>query len=257
MEIVENYENNIKNGYFIQKWNNGKICEGYYINNEMSGWGHLDNLEIDIRGYFHKGILEGYGEVYNKVENIKYKGYWKNGILDGIGIQFDENCLYEGEFINSKINGIGSQIYVKESEKYEGEWKNGVYEGFGIYYYSSGIKYIGHFKNNCKEGIGELILDNGKKFFGFFKEDSRYGLGIYLNEKQNISICFYKGDKKDVAEKNIINKTKVSYKKWENNKYQIFNEKEFFDLLKSENKEKYISIFKLDFDGIIQFIDVI
>jgi hypothetical protein len=35
-------------------------------------------------------------------------------------------------------------------------------------------------------------LDNGKKFFWFFKEDSRCGLGIYLNEKQNISICFYK-----------------------------------------------------------------
>ena len=100
--MVENYENNIKNGFFIQKWIEGKICKGNYLNNKMNGWGILDNNEINIKGNFFNNILEGYGETYNKEEKITYKGYWEKGLLEGIGQQFNDIFLYEGYFINGK-----------------------------------------------------------------------------------------------------------------------------------------------------------
>jgi hypothetical protein len=84
LEIVENYEDNIKNGFFIQKWKEGQICKGYYLNNKMNGWGILDNLKINIEGYFINDLLEGYGETFNKEENVTYKGYWNKGLLEGI-----------------------------------------------------------------------------------------------------------------------------------------------------------------------------
>ena len=59
-EIVENYDNDIKNGFFIQKWNESKICKGYYLNNKMNYWGIFDNDEINIKGYFSDNILDGW-----------------------------------------------------------------------------------------------------------------------------------------------------------------------------------------------------
>ena len=47
-EIVENYDDDIKNGFFIRKWNESKICKGYYLNNKMNYWGIFDSDEINI-----------------------------------------------------------------------------------------------------------------------------------------------------------------------------------------------------------------
>ena len=110
--MVENYENNTKNGFFIQKWKEGKICKGNYLNNKMNGWGILDNNEINIKGNFFNNILEGYGETYNKEEKITYKGYWEKGLLEGIGQQFNDIFLYEGYFINGKKMDLENK-YIK------------------------------------------------------------------------------------------------------------------------------------------------
>ena len=71
-EIVENYDDDIKNGFFIRKWNESKICKGYYLNNKMNYWGIFDSDEINIKGYFSDNILDGYGETYNKEDKITY-----------------------------------------------------------------------------------------------------------------------------------------------------------------------------------------
>ena len=257
-EIVENYDNDIKNGFFIQKWNESKICKGYYLNNKMNYWGIFDSDEINIKGYFSDNILDGYGETYNKEDKITYKGYWEKGLLEGIGQEFNELFLYEGYFINSKRNGFGVQIYKNEDEKYEGEWKVDKYEGFGIYYFSNGNKYIGQWKNSAKEGFGQLIWANNiKKYMGFFKNDEKNGLGIYLYKKDCISICFWEEGKKQGLEKCIINKEKLVYKRWENNKLiEVINENDFFEILKDEISGNYINIFNMDFNNIILFMDV-
>jgi len=222
----------------------------------MEKWGKIDNLNIIIKGFFNNDKLEGYGEVFDKEENINYKGYWKKGLLDGIGIQYNETFIYEGYFKEGKKNGKGIQIYKKENEKYEGEWKDGNYEGYGIYYYSNGNKYIGQWKNNIKEGFGELIWANGKKFIGYFKNDNRDGFGIYLNEKNNISLCFWIGGKKYGIEKCFLNKNKINYKRWKNNKFEVVNKSDIFKIMKEDNKETYINIYNMDYDNIINFMDL-
>ena len=257
MELVENYEDNIKNGFFIQKWKEGRICKGYYLNNKMNGWGILDNLKINIEGNFINDLLEGYGETYNKEENVIYKGYWNKGLLEGIGQQYNELYLYEGYFVNSIKNGFGIQVYKNEGEKYEGEWKGGKYEGLGIYHFSNGNKYVGQWKNSSKEGLGALLWSNSdKKFIGFFRNDNKDGLGLHLYKKDCISICFWKGGKKNGVEKCILNRNKIAYKRWENNKLiEIINENRFFEILKEEKIEQYKNIFKLNFDDYILLMD--
>ena len=58
-------------------------------------------------------------------------------------------------------------------------------------------------------------------------------------------------------EKSIINKKKLIYKRWENNKLiEVINENDFFEILKDEINDNYINIFNMDFNNIILFMDV-
>ena len=204
IEIGENYdENGHKNGFFIQKWVDGKECFVNFIKDKINGWAKLNNLEIKILGEFNNNFLNGYGEVFFTEENRIQKGYWVNGVIGGVGYEKTSNYIYSGSFINGKKNGYGTQIW-RDKAKYEGEWKDNQFSGYGIYYFPDGKKYIGEWENSCKNGFGELSLINGRKYVGFYKNDKKEGFGIsYLNDN-SFTINFWKNGKKHGLEKYII-----------------------------------------------------
>ena len=163
----------------------------------MHEWGILKQSETIIKGYFNNDNLDGYGEIFNKENNITIEGYWKEGILNVQNKQYYDTYLYQGNLDNGNKNGIGTQIWIDKNEKYEGDWKDGNYEGYdSIYYYSNGNKYIGEWKNNLKNGFGELIWSNGKKYIGYFENDNKEDIGIFYYQKDCINISFWKNGKK-------------------------------------------------------------
>ena len=66
--FIGNKNNKIgkKEGFGIQKWKDGSIYKGNFINGEADGWGIFYYSDGDIfKGQFAKDIICGYGERYH------------------------------------------------------------------------------------------------------------------------------------------------------------------------------------------------
>ena len=256
IEIVEKIdENKMKNGFCVQKWKNGKKFTGIFLNNKIKGWAKLNNLEMEICGEFSDDFLNGYGEVINYVENKLYEGYWIQGVLGGVGSEKGENYIYLGNFITNQKEGYGKQIW-DDMDMYEGEWKDNDFNGYGIYYYHNGKQYTGEWEKSCKSGFGELSYPEGKKYVGYFKNDSKNGFGIYYIKKGNLTINFWKDGKRHGLGKYFNNNT-IYYQLWEDNELikTNMNESLFMDSFDDDIK-KYRNMFELNIDEIIKFLDV-
>ena len=255
--MVERYdENNLKNGFFIQKWKNGKKFIGYFLKNKINGWVKFDNLEVEISGEFSNNFLNGYGEVYNIEENKLNIGYYINGILGGIGCEKGSDYIYLGYFIRGEKNGYGKQIW-DDMATYEGEWKDDDFNGFGIYYYKNEEKkYIGEWKNSCKNGFGEMTWSDGKKYVGYFVNDKKDGFGIYYLKKDNFIINFWKCGKRHGLGKYIKDKN-IKYQFWENDKpiEENIDESNFMNRF-NNTIIKYRYMFKWNIKEILKFMDI-
>jgi hypothetical protein len=62
-------------------------------------------------------------------------------------VVFDDNTIYEGEFLNGLANGYGI-CYYADGSTYTGYWNNNNIEGEGIYYINNGNVIKGIWKNN-------------------------------------------------------------------------------------------------------------
>lgn len=54
----------MRNGYGEQKWNNGSVYKGYWLNDRMHGFGEYQKsrgAKSIYKGLFHKGKKEGIG----------------------------------------------------------------------------------------------------------------------------------------------------------------------------------------------------
>ena len=73
------------NGKGRFKWNEQKIYNGSWINNELSGYGILIDGNNKYIGYFEHNIKNGYGaSFYNSQTAIL--GCWKNDLIEGYAI---------------------------------------------------------------------------------------------------------------------------------------------------------------------------
>ena len=88
-----------KNGFGIQKWKDGNIYEGNFINNKAEGWGIFYYSDGDMyKGSFENDITKGYGEYYHNKEVIYY-GYWLDDVQVGIGYEiWAESSQYFGNY---------------------------------------------------------------------------------------------------------------------------------------------------------------
>ena len=67
-----------KNGFGIQKWNDGSKFTGIFVNDQAMGWGIFIHDDGDVyKGEFSNDITNGYGE-YIRNNTTVYKGYWIN-----------------------------------------------------------------------------------------------------------------------------------------------------------------------------------
>ena len=259
LEMIEYFddEKNIRNGFCVKIWKDGRKFKGYYLNNKINGWANLIRFDFDLKGDFCNDILNGYGEFVDKEENKIYKGYWINGKLEGIGIELGSDYEYYGCFINKIKNGYGKQIW-SDNEVYEGLYKDDLFNGYGIYYFNeNGKYYLGQWSNNEKNGYGELITNN-KIYMGFYLKDKKNGFGLSFSKKRKkFFLGFWKNGYKSGPFKEISeNSIKYGIFDKEKNMNIIKDENnEFFQILEKEGLIKYKKFFRLSYEYISTLIN--
>ena len=93
-------------GFGIQKWVDGAVYEGYWLNNKAEGKGTFWHAEGDIYiGEFRADQAYGYG-VYTHVNGSRYEGKWVNDIQQGHGEEtWADGARYNGSYVNGMKNG--------------------------------------------------------------------------------------------------------------------------------------------------------
>ena len=128
-----------------------------------------DNIQIKITdsGYYmgelnNKGSFNGIGvQFISYLKEAYHVGSYVNGSINGYGEQYDknQNLIYKGMFENSFYCGKGT-VYYSNCDYYEGEFLNNMRHGDGIYYWSDGSSWHGKFKQNRFNGTGKYYYPN-------------------------------------------------------------------------------------------------
>lgn len=137
------------------------------------------------KGQFKDGLRQGYGELqyYN---GDKYNGDFYQDQPHGKGKYISNNgYIYEGNFCIGTLMDKG-QLYNFNNELiYEGEFLNSLPHGFGISYNNGLVSYVGKWNQNYYQGHG-LLIENNNYNFGIFQE------GILIEKINNIPKKFLK-----------------------------------------------------------------
>ena len=109
------------------KWNEQKMYNGSWLNNELSGYGILIDGNTKYIGYFDHNMKHGYGaNFYNSKSAIL--GNWRNDLIEGYAIiilinnNSDQNKKIETNTVENIIINKFKFKYVKTSK---GEIING------------------------------------------------------------------------------------------------------------------------------------
>ena len=113
----------------------------------------------------------------NGGEEGKYKlntenGEWKVSSrgFTGQGTAFYENQdIYEGDFIDGIRSGTGIYRYYKSVHRYEGGWEENVKSGIGKMTYNNIGEYHGYWENGRRHGEGMFTYKNGDVYSGWWK----------------------------------------------------------------------------------------
>lgn len=173
----------------------GKIDSKSY---EMNGYGEIDefNKEQYIRGFFRRGILDGFG----KIENKKFNkiGDFVNGLLCGVG----KITYANGDYILADFqdeNPVGFTIETFGDEYYCGNYdKDRERVGHAIIKKKGEFEYVGEIaQGGTFHGHGkERDLQKNWLFIGTFEEGKKVGVG-YLERHtkdetgEDIEIVYY------------------------------------------------------------------
>ena len=178
------FKEKILNGYrkyFYQ----GHSLEGFWKDNTIYGYGLYNSRDkkVKYRGNFKECMFSGEGCLILK-NVVKYLGDWDQNKMYGYGITYGDDfvhegirkdrlfdghgtiyysnneCVYEGNFLESKRNGFGI-FKDKNGDIFEGNWKNNMKNGEGIYYFKNSSRFLCKWKDDLKNGKGFLFLKNG------------------------------------------------------------------------------------------------
>ena len=144
MTRIGAWRHNRFTGWGREKYLNGEIYEGKFINGKLNGKGiYKDDYNLYI-GDFKKSVKHGIGELFT--DDYHYVGNFKNDKIDGKGrIEIYGKGIYEGNFKKEQINGFGIFKYYN-GDYYEGEMKDGEMDGYGLLKCTDRNIYEGYFK---------------------------------------------------------------------------------------------------------------
>ena len=173
------FENDKKNGYGIEIYDNDIYYEGEFKNNLKEGKGKLilnksdnNNGNYVYSGDFHPDQISGNGRLLWDSQK-EYIGEFKNNEMNGYGMLLDDNVRYIGYFRNNLKDGYGASLFSDESYLLLGKWENDNAEGNCIViplgeYKEKEESFVLMFKGNPSNT--ELTQENISKF----KESEEY-----------------------------------------------------------------------------------
>lgn len=148
-------------GIFVLE--NGTKLTGKFTKGELNGKGIAYYLTGEkYIGEFKNNQRHGIGTIYSTLESIN--GMWTQDKLIGANKSFNSGCKS-----GNCINGKGVFVY-NDNTVYEGEFLNGKPHGYGICQFADGDIYVGYWKNNFFEGKGTFYYSNGEIITGNWKE---------------------------------------------------------------------------------------
>ena len=160
---------NIKSLYFIRRIFS-YIDEKHKLKLVKYNKSFQDIIDISLINY---KFLSGKYIIYENKNGKEYKGY-------------DNQLLFEGEYLNGKRDGKGKEYY-KSDLIFEGEYLNGEKSGKGKEYYCNNkLKFEGEYLQGKRNGKGKEYYYEGKlKFEGEYFDDKKLN-GIEYDETGNI-----------------------------------------------------------------------
>ncbi|CDW89395.1 UNKNOWN [Stylonychia lemnae] len=188
----------IRQGKGIMKYQNSRVYEGEWLNDQRHGRGfeHYPNGNI-YQGEFENGKAHGQGH-YSWVQSGEvYDGQWQKGIRHGKGVwkrqnknsSVAENGIidsYVGEWKNGKADGFGVHTW-SNGDQYEGEWKACMKHGKGVDLFANGDSYNGMYKDGKPHGEGKYVWTNGSYYEGTFRNGLKHGFGKWKKYVPNVN----------------------------------------------------------------------
>ena len=192
--------NQKKNGMGILIYKNGRIFEGFWMNDLKHGNGfEFYNNGNTYMGEYSEGKPHGQGIFKWKSGEI-YEGQFNKGLKSGEGKWFGiRNEMYSGHWENNKPHGYGIMVF-SNKDVYKGEWKEGLKCGFGVTNFAKGSIHNGYYYDWKPNGYGKYIQEKGETYEGKFMFGKMNGFGKWMQSKEkesNLYIGIFNDNKKD------------------------------------------------------------
>lgn len=192
---------------------------GEFDFDSLTGSGSYSKPDLEYRGYFTNGTIDGFGKFTDKRTNEEYAGHFVKGVYSREGKLTTATERYVGSFANGKKTGAGHQR-LPSGEQFWGYWSAGVREAFGRLETPDGRVYIGewkaghevgacHIEHKMKEftylgevqdglrsGIGKLEFKN-YVYVGMWNDNKKNGLGIQTMKDGSVYFGFWANNLKE------------------------------------------------------------
>jgi len=177
-------KNKKRNGMGIQKFPDGNIYIGNWLNEEYNGYGIT--------------LVSDEDEIGNCPDCKIFVGYREKVLKTGIGACYDKygNLIYYGNF---KDNAPVDKYPTENAQNDYSSYK------FLFYTWENGDMYLGETKNGVMTGYGIYVWENGNARFGNFINDSVKGITMFLNYKSEWEKGNWRDDKYAVISSSLAN----------------------------------------------------
>lgn len=210
-----------------EKYPDGCVYEGSYVDNQQQGIGHMTMPNGDTyHGEWRAGAMQGVGK-YQYASGAVSEGFWIEGKMSGKGkYRSKEGGEYRGHFENDRKHGLGEYRWTN-GEVYRGEYRDDKRHGHGTYQFENGDVYDGEWSQDKRTGVGTFTYEggtavykgefvdgnfhgqgeldfNGRRYEGTFSEGLKHGYGSLKYKNGNIYVGSFVRDKREGSDCRLI-----------------------------------------------------
>ena len=200
------FKEDLRTGYGVYTWPDGRKYEGNWENDLRSGKGKLtlrngsiyegnwkDDAPSGQGSFFYpsgtccEGQWDGHRPSFQEVlfafarvnytSGERYEGEWLEDGPSGDGrMTFANGDVYQGKWAQGKPNGQGTMT-LADGSICEGQWDKGMQNGKGKITYASGDLYDGEWNNGKPNGKGRMTYASGDVYEGQWQNGEVTGHG--------------------------------------------------------------------------------